>query len=206
MLLGYARVSKSDGTQILDLQNDALKTFGIDEENVYSDYASGKLEDRPNLQSCLKALRKGDTLVVWKLDRLGRNLKHLINIVYDLQSRDIGFKVLAGQGADIDTNTANGRLIFSIFASLAEFERELISERTKAGLLAARARGRNGGRKFKMTPTKLQLAQAAMKESATKISELCRELGITRQTLYRHVDPKGELRSDAHKVIAQRKI
>ncbi|MDX2050056.1 MAG: recombinase family protein [Rickettsiaceae bacterium] len=206
MLLGYARVSKSDGSQSLDLQKDALKAYGVEEENIYSDYASGKLDDRPDLQACLKALRKDDTLVVWKLDRLGRNLHHLISIVDDLQKRDIGFKVLTGQGADIDTNTANGRLIFSIFASLAEYERELISERTKAGLASARARGKNGGRKFKMTPTKLQLAQGAMDKRETNISELCKELGITRQTLYRHVDPKGQLRADAHKLIAQKKI
>lgn len=205
MLLGYARVSKSDGSQNLDLQQDALKVYGVEEENIYSDYASGKLDDRPHLQACLKALRPDDTLVVWKLDRLGRNLHHLINIVHDLQNRGIGFKVLTGHGADIDTNTANGRLIFSIFASLAEYERELISERTKAGLASARARGRKGGRKFKMTSTKLQLAQAAMKESETKISDLCKELGVTRQTLYRHVDPKGQLRADAHKLIAQKK-
>lgn len=205
MLLGYARVSKSDGSQNLDLQQDALKAYGVEEENIYSDYASGKLDDRPDLQACLKALRTGDTLVVWKLDRLGRNLQHLISIVDELQNRNIGFKVLTGQGADIDTNTANGRLIFSIFASLAEYERELISERTKAGLASARARGRKGGRKFKMTSTKLQLAQAAMKESETKISDLCKELGVTRQTLYRHVDPKGQLRADAHKLIAQKK-
>ena len=205
MLLGYARVSKSDGSQNLDLQQDALKAYGVEEENIYSDYASGKLDDRPHLQACLKALRTDDTLVVWKLDRLGRNLHHLINIVHGLQNRGIGFKVLTGHGADIDTNTANGRLIFSIFASLAEYERELISERTKAGLASARARGRKGGRKFKMTSTKLQLAQAAMKESETKISDLCKELGVTRQTLYRHVDPKGQLRADAHKLIAQKK-
>ena len=205
MLLGYARVSKSDGSQNLDLQQDALKAYGVEEENIYSDYASGKLDDRPHLQACLKALRTDDTLVVWKLDRLGRNLHHLINIVHGLQNRGIGFKVLTGHGADIDTNTANGRLIFSIFASLAEYERELISERTKAGLASARTRGRKGGRKFKMTSTKLQLAQAAMKESETKISDLCKELGVTRQTLYRHVDPKGQLRADAHKLIAQKK-
>lgn len=205
MLLGYVRVSKSDGSQNLDLQKDALEAYGVEKENIYSDYASGKLDDRPDLQACLKALRTGDTLVVWKLDRLGRNLQHLISIVDELQNRNIGFKVLTGQGADIDTNTANGRLIFSIFASLAEYERELISERTKAGLASARARGRKGGRKFKMTSTKLQLAQAAMKESETKISDLCKELGVTRQTLYRHVDPKGQLRADAHKLIAQKK-
>ena len=204
MLIGYVRVSKSDGSQVVDLQKDALLALGIDEHNIYSDFASGKLDGRPNLQACLKALRKEDTLVVWKLDRLGRDLKHLIDIVYELKTREVGFKVLAGQGAEIDTTTANGRLIFSIFASLAEYERELISERTKAGLASARARGRKGGRKYKMTPTKLYLAQGAMGKANTKISELCKELGITRQTLYRHVDPNGELRADAHKLIAQK--
>jgi DNA invertase Pin-like site-specific DNA recombinase len=205
MLIGYARVSKSDGSQALDLQQDALKAFGIEERNIYSDYASGKLEDRPNLQACLKALREGDTLVVWKLDRLGRDLKHLITIVHDLQDREISFKVLTGQGADIDTTTANGRLIFSIFASLAEYERELISERTKAGLAAARARGRKGGRKFTMTPAKLQLAKVAMENPETKVSELCGELSITRQTLYRYLDPKGKFRADAYKLIPSKK-
>jgi DNA invertase Pin-like site-specific DNA recombinase len=204
MLIGYVRVSKADGSQVVDLQKDALLALGIDEHNIYSDFASGKLDGRPNLQACLKALRKEDTLVVWKLDRLGRDLKHLIDIVYELKTREVGFKVLAGQGAEIDTTTANGRLIFSIFASLAEYERELISERTKAGLASARARGRKGGRKYKMTPTKLYLAQGAMGKANTKISELCKELGITRQTLYRHVDPNGELRADAHKLIAQK--
>ncbi len=204
MLIGYVRVSKADGSQVVDLQKDALLALGIDEHNIYSDFASGKLDGRPNLQACLKALRKEDTLVVWKLDRLGRDLKHLIDIVYEFKTREVGFKVLAGQGAEIDTTTANGRLIFSIFASLAEYERELISERTKAGLASARARGRKGGRKYKMTPTKLYLAQGAMGKANTKISELCKELGITRQTLYRHVDPNGELRADAHKLIAQK--
>jgi DNA invertase Pin-like site-specific DNA recombinase len=134
MLIGYARVSKADGSQSLDLQIDALKEYGIRIDNIYSDLASGKLDDRPELIACLKALRESDTLVVWKLDRLGRNLKHLITTIIDLQDRNIGFKVLTGQGANIDTTTANGRLIFNIFAALAEFERELISERTKQDL------------------------------------------------------------------------
>src|SRR3989338_402934 len=109
MLIGYARVSKADGSQVLDLQKDALLKAGIESNNIYCDYASGKLDDRPNLISCLKALRKGeDTLVVWKLDRLGRNLKHLIEIIDDLQTLEIGFKVITGQGANIDTSTANG--------------------------------------------------------------------------------------------------
>jgi DNA invertase Pin-like site-specific DNA recombinase len=205
MLIGYARVSKADGTQVLDLQKDAFKALGIDENHIYSDYASGKLDARPGLQSCLKALREEDTLVVWKLDRLGRDLKHLIDIVYDLEKRRIGFKVIAGQGANIDTSTPNGRLIFSIFAALAEYERALIGERTKAGLASARARGRKGGRKYTMTPAKLRLAQGAMGKDDTKISELCKELGITRQTLYRHVSPKGEIRPDGHKLIAEYK-
>ena len=206
MLIGYVRVSKADGSQVLDLQKDVLLAFGVAEQNLYEDYASGKRDDRPNLIACLKALRPSeDTLVVWKLDRLGRDLKHLVTIVHDLQKREIGFKVLTGQGAEIDTTTANGRLIFGIFASLAEYERELISERTKAGLNSARARGRKGGRQFKMTPSKISLAQGAMEKSDTKIVPLCKELGITRQTLYRHISPTGQLRPDAQKVLDAKK-
>jgi DNA invertase Pin-like site-specific DNA recombinase len=204
MLIGYVRVSKADGTQVLDLQKDALLALGVEENNIYSDYASGKLDDRPGLLACLKALRPGDCLTVWKLDRLGRDLKHLINIIYDLQNRNISFKVLTGQGTNIDTTTANGRLIFSIFAALAEYERELISERTIAGLNSARARGRVGGRKSKMNTAKLSIAQNAMEKSNTKVSELCHELGISRQTLYRHVSPDGKLRPDAHKLTTKK--
>jgi len=205
MLIGYMRVSKADGSQVFDLQKDALLAFSIAEPNIYEDQASGKQDDRPGLISCLKALRSGDTLVVWKLDRLGRDLKHLVTIVYDLQIREIGFKVLTGHGANIDTTTANGRLIFGIFAALAEYERELISERTKAGLNSARARGRKSGRQFKMTPTKIALAQGAMEKPETKILPLCKELGITRQTLYRHISPTGQLRPDAQKVLDHKK-
>jgi DNA invertase Pin-like site-specific DNA recombinase len=146
--------------------------------------------------ACLQALREGDTLVVWKLDRLGRSLRHLVNIVHDLTSRRIGLKVLTGQGAAIDTATPAGKLVFGIFASLAEFERDLISERTRAGLTSARSRGRKGGRRPKMTPAKLRLAMAAMGKPETNVGVLCRELGITRSTLYRHVSPAGEPRSD----------
>jgi DNA invertase Pin-like site-specific DNA recombinase len=206
MLIGYARVSKADGSQVIDLQRDALAKAGVDlEHHLYTDAASGKRDDRPGLDACIKALRHGDTLVVWKLDRLGRDLRHLVNLVGDLTKRGIGLKVLAGEGASIDTTTANGRLVFAIFAGLAEFERELIVERTKAGLAAARARGRSGGRPFKMTPAKLRLAQAAMGKPETKVAELCAELGITRQTLYRFVGPKGELRSDGQRLLDRRK-
>jgi DNA invertase Pin-like site-specific DNA recombinase len=203
MLVGYMRVSKADGSQTTDLQRDALLAAGIDPEALYEDKASGKKEDRPELAACLKALRHGDTLVVWKLDRLGRDLRHLVNIVHDLTERGIGLKVLTGQGAAIDTTTASGKLVFGIFAALAEFERELISERTLAGLASARARGRNGGRPYKMTPAKLRLALASMGKPDTKVSDLCTELGITRQTLYRHVSPNGELRPDGEKLMSR---
>ncbi|MBB1027011.1 recombinase family protein, partial [Dietzia sp. DQ11-38-2] len=155
MLVGYMRVSKADGSQSTDLQRDALLSAGVETDALYEDKASGKKEDRPELASCLKALRSGDTLIVWKLDRLGRDLRHLVNIVHDLTERGVGLKVLTGQGAAIDTTTASGKLVFGIFAALAEFERELISERTKAGLESARARGRKGGRPYKMTPAKV---------------------------------------------------
>ncbi|WP_426575398.1 recombinase family protein (plasmid) [Xenorhabdus stockiae] len=202
MLIGYIRVSKADGSQATDLQRDVLTAAGINPTYLYEDQASGKREDRPGLENCLKALRSGDTLVVWKLDRLGRDLRHLINTVHDLNGRGIGLKVLTGQGAAIDTTTAAGKLVFGIFAALAEFERELISERTLAGLASARARGRKGGRPFKMTAAKLRLAMAAMGQPETQVSELCKELNITRQTLYRHVSPKGELRPDGLKLIS----
>ncbi|MBG0512050.1 recombinase family protein [Agrobacterium sp. MOPV5] len=204
-LIGYARVSKADGSQVHDLQRDALAQAGVEANNVYEDSASGKKDDRPGLAACLKALRRGDTLVVWKLDRLGRDLRHLVNLVDDLTKQSIGLKVLAGEGASIDTTTANGRLVFGIFAALAEFERALIIERTKAGLAAARARGRNGGAPFKMTPAKLRLAQAAMGKPETKVADLCAELGVTRQTLYRFVGPKGELRADGEKLLIRHK-
>lgn len=202
MLIGYMRVSKADGSQACDLQRDALMLAGVDSNNLYEDHASGKREDRPGLAACLKALREGDTLLVWKLDRLGRDLRHLINTVHDLTSRDVGLKVLTGHGAAIDTTTAAGKLVFGIFAALSEFERELISERTVAGLASARARGRKGGRPFKMTPAKLRLAMAAMGQPETTVGNLCKELSITRQTLYRHVSPKGELRPDGVKLLA----
>lgn len=204
MLIGSMRVSKADGSQGLDLQRDALLAVGVKPSQLYEDQASGKKDDRPGLEACLKSLRDGDTLIVWKLDRLGRNLRHLVNTIHDLMERKIGFRVLSGQGTTIDTSTAGGRLIFGIFAALAEFERELIRERTIAGLSSARARGRNGGRPYTMTPAKLRLAQAAMAKRDSTVGDLCKELGVTRQTLYRFVDPKGELRTDGTKLLKRK--
>jgi DNA invertase Pin-like site-specific DNA recombinase len=137
------------------------------------------------------------------LDRLGRNLRHLINTVHELTARGVGFQVLTGHGASINTATPEGKLVFGIFAALSEFERELISERTKVGLASARARGRKGGGQYKMTSAKLRLAMAAMGQSQTVVSELCKELGVTRQTLYRHLGPDGSLREDGKKVLSR---
>ena len=203
MLIGYMRVSKANDSQTTDLQRDALIAAGVYADHIYEDKASGKLDARPGLNAALKALREGDILVVWKLDRLGRDLRHLVNTVHDLEKRQIGFKVLSGHGASIDTTTPAGKLVFGIFAALAEFERELISERTTAGLASARARGRSGGAPYKMTVAKLRLAMAAMGQPETKAGELCRELGITRQTLYRHVSPDGTIRDDGEKLLAK---
>ena len=202
------RVSKTDGSQSTDLQRDAILAAGVEPDHIYEDLGSGQRDDRPGLDSALKALREGDALVVWKLDRLGRSLRHLINAMHDLTKRGVGLKVLAGQGTSIDTTTPTGKLVFGIFAALAEFERDLIVERTKAGLAAARARGRKGGAPFKMTTAKLRRAMAAMGRPETIVGELCRELGITRQTLYRYVDPNGAPRDDGKRLLkrAERKI
>lgn len=204
MIIGYVRVSKTGGSQVHDLQQDALINAGVAADHIYVDTASGRRDDRPGLDACLKALRPGDTLAIWKLDRLGRDLRHLVNTIAELTARKIGLKVLSGEGASIDTMTANGRLIFGIFAALAEFERELLVERTEAGLAAARARGRKGGRPFKMTPEKLQLAQAEMGKPETVVAELCSDIGITRQTLYRYIDPMGQLRAEGARLLSQK--
>ncbi len=204
MLIGYMRVSKADGSQTVDLQRDALVTAGVTKKRMYEDQASGKKDDRPGLYACLKALREGDTLIVWKLDRLGRDLTHLVNLIQDLSKRGVKLKVLTGQGASIDTTTASGKLVFGIFAALAEFEAALISERTRAGLAAARARGRVGGRRHMMTPAKVHMAKAAMGKTGTVVNDLCRELGISRQTLYRYVSPAGTLRPDGKKLLKKR--
>jgi DNA invertase Pin-like site-specific DNA recombinase len=191
MLIGYIRVSKGDGSQGLDLQRDALTAAGVDARRIYEDLASGCHDDRPGLTTCLKALQPGNTLVVWKLDRLGRNLKHLVGLVDQLHQRQVGLKVLASAGAQMDTTTANGRLIFGIFAALAEFEAALIRERTQAGLTAARARGRVGGRPRKMTATTLIMAMTALADPRNEAKEVAQRLGITTTTLYTYVNGDG---------------
>ena len=203
MLIGYARVSKADGSQSLDLQRDAPRAAGVDAGHVYHDFASGVRDVRPGLDSCVRALRTGDVLVVWKLDRLGRNLAHLVNTVQDLSTRGVGLRVLTGQGAQIDTTTAAGRLVFGIFAALAEF-RAGADPRTHPG----RAQGRAGARArrrqdVRAVESQVRLAQAAMAHRDTSVSELCRELGIKPVTLYRDVGPQGQLREQGEKVLAR---
>jgi DNA invertase Pin-like site-specific DNA recombinase len=200
MLIGYMRVSTTDQTHAL--QHDALLAAGVEPDAIYTDTMSGKRDDRPGLASCLKALREGDTLVCWKLDRLGRSTKHLINTVVDLNNRGVSFRVLTG--TPIDTTTAGGKLQFAIFAGLAEFERALISERTKAGLEAARARGHKGGRKAAFTPAQLRMAAAAMAARDVNVSELAKQFGVTRVTIYKHVRPDGTLTDAGERVMASR--
>ncbi len=179
MLVGYARVSTTD--QNLDLQTDALQAAGC--ERLYTDTVSGAKVDRPGLTAALNTCRPGDTLVVWKLDRLGRSLPHLVETVRDLIACGVGFKSVQEQ---IDTTTAGGKLIFHIFASLAEFERDLIRERTNAGLSAARARGRKGGRPKGVDAKKQKAALALKKESTHSIREICEIVGIARNTYYKY--------------------
>lgn len=202
MLIGYARVSTSE--QKLDLQLDALREVGVDERHIYTDKISGKLvsADRPGLDTCLRALRQGDTLVVWRIDRLGRNMKDLVDIVYGLGDRGVKVRFLEGLLATtIDVTDSMGVLLFGVFAAMAEAQRIWISENTKAGLAAARARGRVGGRKPKMTAAKVRMIQNAMQSQDTSVRDLCDLLGVTRQTLYRYVSPSGELRGDGKRLL-----
>lgn len=201
MLIGYMRVSKNDGSQTLDLQRDALIATGINEERIYHDYVSSKKDSRPGLEACFKALQPGNTLIVWKLDRLGRSLKELVIMIDELRQRQVGFKVLAGHGAQIDTTTPNGRLVFGLFAALAEFERELIVERTNAGLAAARARGRMGGRPRKVDAATLRMAMAAMSDSKSIAAAVAKRLNITTATLYTYVNSDGTLKQAGAKIL-----
>jgi DNA invertase Pin-like site-specific DNA recombinase len=179
MLIGYARISTQD--QTLDLQMDALKNAGCGD--IFTDKVSGTKEERKGLREALSHLREGDTLVVWRLDRLGRSLRHLIDTVTELHDRGVGFKSLT---ENIDTTTSGGKLVFHIFGALAEFEREIIKERTNAGLRSARARGRKGGPKHKLSPKEVAHAKTLW-EAHTPVSEICSTLKISRATFYRYV-------------------
>lgn len=180
MKVGYARVSTHE--QNLSLQIDELKKSGC--TKIFTDKISGSKSERPGLQEALDYLRTGDSLVVWRLDRLGRSLKHLIEVITVLEERKIGFSSLQ---ESIDTTTSGGKLIFHIFGALAEFERNLIQERTKAGLAAARARGRKGGRPKALDDKKIQLARNLYDSRKHPVKEICETLGISKSTLYAYL-------------------
>src|SRR5512147_2729050 len=182
MLIGCARVSTSE--QNLHLQQDALKAAGCEE--CFTDTASGAKSERPGLRAALSTCRAGDTVVVWKLDRLGRSLTDLVETIQSRSQRGVGFRSLQEQ---LDTASSGGKLIFHIFASLAEFERDLIRERTHAGLAAARARGRKGGRPRALDARKAAIAQALYNDKTNAIADICRTLRISRATLYRSITP-----------------
>jgi DNA invertase Pin-like site-specific DNA recombinase len=184
MLVGYARVSTAD--QSLDLQKDALKAAGC--SKVFLDTAGGATAERKGLADALEYVREGDTLVVWRLDRLGRSLKHLIETVNALAAAGVGLRSLQEH---IDTTTSGGKLVFHVFGALAEFERELIRERTQAGLRAARARGRKGGRPPAMDTKKVAMARKLLRDPSTRVADVCEALQVSRATLYRHLGPQG---------------
>ncbi|HEU5376145.1 MAG TPA: recombinase family protein [Ktedonobacteraceae bacterium] len=189
MLIGYARVSTDD--QTLDLQLDALQHAGCPEHKTYTDKISAGKSDRPGLKRALDQLRAGDTLVVWRLDRLGRSLQELIGLVSDIHAKGADFKSLT---ENMDTTTSTGKLVFQIFGSFAEFERNVIRERTNAGLKAARARGRMGGRpRLENSPAKLrkiEMAKALNADPHHTIEDICETLHISRSTLYRWVNQR----------------
>lgn len=178
--IGYARVSTDD--QNLNLQRDALHKAGCDV--IYEESVSGKSANRPELDNCRKALRKGDTLVVWRLDRLGRSLPDLVHIVGDLEQTGVAFESLTEK---IETSSAAGRLVFHVFAALSEFERNLIRERTQAGLAAARARGRSGGRKPKLDASQMREIKALLRDPTIPVGDVAKKYGVSRTTLYKHI-------------------
>jgi len=180
MLIGYARVSTDD--QNLDLQRDALQAAGC--ERVFEDMVSGARADRSGLATLMSMLRAGDTVVIWRLDRLGRSLKNLIELVERFEAAKVGLRSLQ---ENIDTTSSGGRLVFHLFGALAEFERSLIRERTQAGLAAARVRGRMGGRPKRLDPVKLALALRLHQEGKHTIKEICQMMGISKSTLYNYL-------------------
>jgi len=182
MLIGYERVSTDD--QNLALQHDALQAAGC--EKIFADKMSGAQADRPGLKEALAFARQGDTLVVWRLDRLGRSLKDLMALIEGLEQRHIGFRSLQ---ESIDTTSSGGKLIFHMFGALAEFECNLIRERTQAGLQAARARGRKGGRQPKLTPQQIDVGRALAADPKRSVTAICAHLGISRPTYYRYLAP-----------------
>ena len=195
-LVGYARVST--GSQDLDLQLDALEKCGVERKLIFTDKASGASHDRAGLDACFKQLRPGDVLLVWRLDRLGRSVRHLVTLIDQLKELGVGFRSVC-DGA-IDTTTPSGELIFHIFSSLAQFERRLIQERTKAGIAAARARGRKGGRPpMQPNEPKVVLAKKLYCDKTIILDDICVTLKMSKSTLYRYAAMRSDEDSDGHR-------
>ncbi len=200
MLIGYARASEADAPETLDKQLNALVAVGVDRANIYTDTGSIG-PTRPGLDNCLCALRAGDTLVVWKLDRFGGDLDHLINLIAELCERDIGLKVLTGKGAVVSTLPSQGDQVTDLFDALSEFSHRIKSERIRIGKAAAKAKGRPSGRPPLMTAEKVLRVQQEFRSGRVSLNQLCAELGVCRQTIYRYVGPDGELRDRAIRLI-----
>ena len=182
--IGYARVSTN--MQELGLQLDALKRDGCEEQLIFTDKVSGVKKDRPGLEKCLAELKKGDSLLVWRLDRLGRSMKHLVGLIEDLKTKGVGFKSI--RDGSFDTTTASGEMMFNIFSSMAQFERRLLQERTVAGLAAARARGRCGGRPaIKKEDNRVKMAKKMHADKSISVGEICETLKLSKATLYRYL-------------------
>lgn len=187
MLVGYMRVSSADDRQTVDLQRDALIAAGVDARHIHTDKASGARDDRPGLKACLAYFAEGDTLVVWKLDRLGRSLPHLLSIIADLNERGVAFRSLTEQ---MDTATPHGELLFSLFGALAQYERALTRERVIAGLAAAKLRGRRGGRRPVIDAEKMEAITEALAKGTSKAA-VCRNFGVARSTLIGTLERMG---------------
>ena len=201
MNIGYIRVKREDDSEVFNEQHSALVAAGVDPERIFSDRTQSNVKERAGLKSCVMAMREHDTLVVWRLDMLGRDLRHLVKTVHKLKKQGVDLRVLTGLGREIDTATPDGELVYHVFEALSAFEHRVKSERTKAGLAAAARRGRKGGRKYALSPTKIRAAQDALQRQTPDIEAICNELGVTRPTLYRYMDSSGKLREAGKKAL-----
>lgn len=205
MLIGYMRVSKSDGSQNLNPQKDALLHAGVKERNIFQDYGSGKHANLPGLKACLEVLRSGDTLMVWQLDRLNRNMYELVRMIKDLEERGIFLKTLMGGLTNVDTTTPLGNLLVGVLATISHFERSLIAERVKCGLKEARSRGRVGGNRYIITPEKLILikAQAENNGQMKTMNQICYEQGLKQSAVCAYITRKGILKEKGKKFLKE---
>ena len=199
MLVGYIYASRAEGEAMLERQRVALNASWVPILRKHEDYTVRRSEARPELEKCLQKLSRGDILVVWQLERLGRTLRHLVMLLDELIKRGVGLRALADQR--LDTTGAQGHMVIAVLNAVAACEHEAAAERARASLVSARARGRNGGRRFKMTLEKLRRAQVGMQDGKMTVDALCAELGITRQALYGYVGPDGQLRARGEKLL-----